>query len=115
MKSWIKGGLIGVLVLIILVIIFGSLLAITNNGSCDFMGAEGIKTCYLLHYRILTFPTVYLGIIMARSFYSSGVGEPAPTTMSTLMIVLFSYVGGVLLWFAAGALISWVVGKIRKK
>lgn len=116
MKTWLKGGLYGILVLIILVIIFGIILMIVGGGTCRVAGAGGtIRGCFMLPYAYLTFPTTYFGANWAHIFFAqASSGELVPTLASNLFFDV-CYVGGFFLWFFAGAIIGLIIQKIKSK
>jgi hypothetical protein len=114
---WLKGGMVGILVLIVLVFLWGSVFAIMNNGKCGVWDSpSSFGLCYGVPYMALTLPAFYVGNIAARAFYSqTDVGEPIPTVLSSLVGSIFFIGGGVLLWFLVGAIVGLIIGKVKKQ
>lgn len=117
MKYWLKGGVIGAIVLVVAVFLWGSISALANNGQCGFWDSPpSFGLCYGVPYMVLTLPTFYVGNIISHAFYSqTTVGESIPTTFSSAISIVFVFFGGVLSWFLAGALVGFIVAKIRHK
>ncbi len=99
-RYWLKGAMIAVIIHIVLSLIILSITGLNPIGNKDLIG--------------LAFPNVFLGVPMYWLF-----GIPIAWIMNILGNDFFgrwSMLWWLLLyWFAVGALIGWIYGKIKNR
>lgn len=108
MKSWLKGGLIGVVIITIL-----SIPALICFIQCSFSGeGEGCIPCAILSLPIffgcfIIYPLYFIVLSLVKVYNHI----PGITLFSNLVFILISLSG----YFLFGALIGWIIGKIKSK
>ena len=96
--SWLKGGVIGVIIILVLSFIIGIFLMI--NGDTHIIRS--------LFFSFLLPGAIFIGVI---NFIRFGYETPDSSFLDYLFIVVIS----IALYFILGALIGWIVGKIRNR
>ena len=107
MKSWLKGGLLGVVFYIIRIVLFYTfkiILYFTVNKNCPNCGLDSISQdapgfIFLIAY--------ILGILNIDSNLFYLVSEEIPLAFVILMMII--------IWFIIGAFVSWIIGKIKSE
>ena len=107
MKTWLKVGLIGLAVWLVLIIlhIIGANIG-TNPCEIEYPG-EG-ASCYT------GFQESVMLVIYFVGFIGGMLGSPVLSTFGPTGVLLF-YIGSALTFFLWGALIGFIIQKIRKK
>jgi len=85
MKKWVKNGLIGIGVFVLLLLGYYIINRNTDSPIASFLGS------------IISFPGDYFP------------GPQTPINVAIFIII------EILFWFLLGALIGWIIGKLKKK
>jgi len=99
--SWLKGGIIG---LIFALIVSGAVI-ILDSLFRNWLNSGGIIPLLLLVFNII-------GVIIIFSMGIGAAGSNFNLNFLGYSIVLFS---SLISYFVIGALIGWIIGKIKKK
>ena len=109
MKTWLKVGLIGLAIWLVLVILYISGANIGTNPCENGFPPPG-ASCHT------NFQESVMSTIYAVGFIGGMLGNPVLSGGSSGLIgVLLFYIGSALTFFLWGALIGFIVQKIRKK
>ena len=107
MKTWLKVGLIGLAVWLVLVILHIIGANIGTNPCSEEFPMPG-ASCYT------SFQESVMSIIYSVGFIGGILGSPVLSTFGSRGVLLF-YIGSALTFFLWGALIGFIIQKIRKK
>jgi len=108
MKTWLKVGLIGLAVWLVLIIlhVVGANIGTNPCAGTEYLG-EGYS-CYTPFQENIMFVISFVGFI-GPTIGGTPLGTFGPTG------VLLFYIGSALTFFLWGALIGFIIQKIRKK
>lgn len=99
MKAWLKGGLIGGIISLIMFLIGFPLENI-------FEGNSGILLILATIFLIINFPGIIIGVLLFGPYPSSDIGIFEMVVVAVIIVAF---------WFGIGALTGFIIQKIKQR
>lgn len=110
-SSWLKGGVVGIIVFVISILV-----SLILSYLHSFFYNNGINSVSLIIELfqiflgiVVIYPVLLISEITNLNQYLIGSGEPLPG------LSIIGGLTGLLIYFIIGAIIGWIVGKIRSR